>query len=88
MKTKNELIQSIMKVLQNIDRPEITEEMKVELYRLTSQFIHLMLANTLAGFADSILETQEFITRQLKENIVRITKKKHQDNDKEKETIH
>jgi hypothetical protein len=88
MKSKEEFIQDIMRVLQNIDHPEITEEMKLELYRLISQFAHLMLGNVLAGFADSILEAQALITHQLHENMERVMKKRYPDSDGGEETVH
>ena len=88
MKSKDELIQDIMRVLQHIDHPEITEQMKIRLYRLISQFAHLMLGNTLAGFGDSIEEAQQLISRQLKQNIERAMNKAYPKKDGGEETVH
>jgi hypothetical protein len=93
MQSKDEIIQEILRVLQNIEASELPDELKAEAYRMTSQFIHLLFGNILGGLGDSVIELQEMIDRQLHENLERIYQKQrinesNDDDDDPGETVH
>jgi len=78
MKTKEELVQDIMRVLQNVEGSDLSEDLKIEVYRMTAQFIHLLLGDILGGLSDNLIEIQNFINTQLIESMEKVHEKQRQ----------